>query len=103
MVNEPPGFYGRILIVLFVTVFVGLYTAEPSTTGYVVKETEQNFFDVRTFDGDTRACADGSLYGECSTLIKPKFCVYGTLVDYCELCGCEAGEVCQNRQCVRVE
>ena len=101
MANEPASFYGRILIVIGIMIIFGLFTANPSTTGYAVKNSADNsFFDVKTFDGDTRTCADGSLYGECSTLIKPKYCVYGTLVDYCELCGCGGGKVCRNHECV---
>src|SRR3989338_2509721 len=108
MANEPASFYGRILIVLGVVIIAGLYTSGNSTnspTGFAVKEADapNSFFDVQTFEGDPRVCADGSLNGECSSLIKPKFCVYGTLVDYCELCGCDAGEVCKNRECVKAE
>jgi len=104
MANEPASFYGRILIVIGVMVVAGLYTSGNSTnspSGFVVNEEGQNaFYDVQTFEGDTRTCADGSLYGECSSIIKPKYCVYGELVDYCELCGCDAGEVCENKQCI---
>ena len=101
MANEPASFYGRILIVVGVMVLFGLFTANPSTTGYAVKDTsnDNSFFGVKTFGGDTRTCADGSLYGECSTLIKPKYCVYGELADYCKLCGCSNGKVCQNHEC----
>ncbi len=103
MANESASFYGRILIVLGVMVVAGLYNSENSArspTGFVVDEGGQSaFFDVKTFEGDTRTCADGSLYGECSTILKPGYCVYGELVDYCELCGCDSG-LCQNHECV---
>lgn len=105
MAGESANFFGRILIVLLLTTIFALGTQQKSPTGFAVKEVDvqNSFFDVRTFENDPRVCADGSLNGECSSLIKPKFCVYGALVDYCELCGCDAGEVCQNRECVKVE
>tara|TARA_Y100000310_G_scaffold343975_1_gene454315 strand:+ start:107 stop:421 length:315 start_codon:yes stop_codon:yes gene_type:complete len=104
MANESADFYGRILLVLFITAVFALNTQESGLTGFVVYEGDvDTFFDVELVEGDTRTCADGSSYGECSTIIKPKFCTYGTLVDYCELCGCDAGEVCQDRECVSVE
>lgn len=100
MANEPASFYGKILIVLGAVALWALFTSNPPT-GYVVQEDKPSeFLVVETFHGDTRTCADGSLYGECSTLIKPKYCVYGTLVDYCELCGCDSG-LCQNHECVK--
>ena len=102
MFKADANFYGRILIVVMVVTLVGLYTAEPAITGFAVKETKEvnSFFDVDIIENDPRTCADGSLNGECSTIIKPKFCLYGTLVDYCELCGCDNGEVCSNHECV---
>ena len=104
MAREGAGFFGRILIVLLFTTIFALGTKQQTPTAFVVYEdTTNSFFDVQTFENDPRVCADGSLNGECSSLIKPKFCVYGTLVDYCELCGCDAGEVCSNRECVKVE
>ena len=104
MAREGADFFGRILIVLLLTTIFALGTKQQTPTAFVVYEDEPNsFFDVQTFENDPRVCADGSLNGECSSLIKPKFCVYGALVDYCELCGCDAGEVCSNRECVKVE
>lgn len=104
MAREGADFFGRILIVLLLTTIFALGTKQQTPTAFVVYEDAQNsFFDVKTFENDPRVCADGSLNGECSSLIKPKFCVYGALVDYCELCGCDAGEVCQDRECVKVE
>ena len=101
MANENANYYGMLLLILLVVTLVGLYTAEPSTTGFAVKETQPDYsvFDVEANEQGT--CADGSLYGECSSLIKPKFCLNGRLADYCELCGCDSGKVCSNRECVR--
>ena len=104
MAREGADFFGRILIVLLLTTIFALGTKQQTPTAFAVYEDAPNsFFDVQTFENDPRVCADGSLNGECSSLIKPKFCVYGTLADYCELCGCDAGEVCSNRECVKVE
>jgi len=104
MAREGADFFGRILIVLLLTTIFALGTKQQTPTAFAVYEDAPNsFFDVQTFENDPRVCADGSLNGECSSLIKPKFCVYGALVDYCELCGCDVGEVCQNRECVKVE
>jgi hypothetical protein len=102
MVKEGADFFGRILIVLFVAILIGLASTESNITGYVVyeEESQNDFYDVKLIDGDTRKCADGSLYGECSSIIKPKYCVYGELVDYCGLCGCDAGEICSNNRCI---
>lgn len=103
MLKTGADFYGRILIVVFVVTLAGLYTTKPSVTGFAVKETGFDFsaFDVEVADEDKGlTCADGSLYQECSSLIKGKFCLYGSLVDYCELCGCDDGEVCSDRECV---
>ncbi len=103
MANEPASFYGKILMVLGIMIVAGLLTSNNSTnsaTGFVVMENDPSaFYNVNTFENDPRTCADGSLNGECSSLIKPKYCVYGTLVDYCELCGCDSG-LCDNRECV---
>ena len=105
MARESSDFFGWILIALLLTTILALGTDQKSPTGFAIKEANapNAFFDVKTFENDPRVCADASLNGECSSLIKPKFCVYGALVDYCELCGCDAGEVCQNRECVRAE
>ena len=103
MANVSGNFYGALLILMMFVTFVGLYTTEPSATGFAVRETVFSEFDVELYDNEQHLCADGSYYQECSSLLKGKFCHLGKLVDYCELCGCDAGEVCQNRECVRVE
>ena len=104
MAKEGADFFGRILIVLLLTTIFALGTKQQTPTAFAVYEDAPNsFFDVQTFENDPRVCADGSLNGECSSLIKPKFCVYGTLADYCELCGCDAGEICENRECIKAE
>lgn len=101
MVNQTANYYGALLLVLVAVVWVGIFTSEPSITGFVVKETEFSEFDVEINTNEQRKCADGSFYQECSSLIKPKFCLNGKLTDYCELCGCDAGELCSNRKCVK--
>ncbi len=106
MANPNANYYGILLLLLMFVTIIGLFTGEPTATGFAVKEVQQegdSFFDVKIIENDPRTCADGSLNGECSSLIKPKFCLYGTLVDYCELCGCDEGEVCKNRECVKAE
>ena len=104
MAKEGADFFGRILIVLLLTTIFALGTKQQTPTAFAVYEDAPNsFFDVQTFENDPRVCADGSLNGECSSLIKPKFCVYGTLADYCELCCCDAGEICENRECIKAE
>ena len=45
-------------------------------------------------------CADGSSFGQCS-LEKPKYCQDGTLIDNCEMCGCNVGELCSNSVCLK--
>ena len=42
----------------------------------------------------TQACADSTLYGQCSAL-KPLFCSNGVLVSNCTLCSCLSGQSCQ--------
>ena len=103
MVNQTSHFYGVLLLFILTIAIMGVFSDGPSATGFVVREVEDTnyFFDVETFENDPRVCADGSLNGECSSILKPNFCVYGTLVEYCELCGCDAGEVCSNRECVK--
>ena len=103
MVNQSSNFYGILLLFILTITIMGVFSDEPSATGFVVREVEDvnSFFDVETFDGDPRTCADGSLNGECSSIIKPKYCLYGTLTDYCELCGCDTGERCSNHECVK--
>jgi hypothetical protein len=106
MKQQNADFYGMLLVLLMFVTIAGLLTTKPSITGYAVKEAQQegdSFFDVQVIKDDPRTCADGSLNGECSSIIKPKYCLYGTLVDYCELCGCDTGEVCENRECVKAE
>lgn len=109
MVNQSANFYGVLILLLGGVILVGLFTSgQQSATGFVVKDTvdaekqaADSFFDVEVIENDPRTCADGSLNGECSSLIKPKFCLYGTLEDYCELCGCDNGEICSQRKCVK--
>ena len=50
--------------------------------------------------GEIEKCADGSIYGECSTGLKGNFCNDGELKPNCELCGCEADELCNDNKCV---
>lgn len=45
-------------------------------------------------------CADGSAYSQCS-LEKPRYCQEGNIVDNCELCGCNVGEVCSSSSCFK--
>jgi len=40
-------------------------------------------------------CSDGTSYGACS-LIQPKYCSNGNLIDKCSTCGCPTNYVCQN-------
>ena len=104
MFRESGNYYCLLLLVLMGITFAGLYAAEPSTTGYSIRDiSDFSEFAVEVFDNERQVCADGSFFQECSTLIKGKFCHLGKLTDYCELCGCEAGEVCSNRKCVKVE
>ncbi|MBW2976603.1 hypothetical protein KY347_04105 [Candidatus Woesearchaeota archaeon] len=104
MPQQNANFYGALLVVLGLVVVAGLFAGKPSTTGFAVKEADKySAFDIEIFGNEFRTCADGSLYGECSTFLKPKFCLNGKLVDYCELCGCDAGEVCRDLKCVKVE
>ena len=42
----------------------------------------------------TQACADSTLYGQCSAL-KPLFCSNGVLASNCTLCSCLSGQSCQ--------
>ena len=39
-------------------------------------------------------CSDGTPYGKCNPSKKPKYCDNGTLIDNCNLCGCDAGLSC---------
>lgn len=45
-------------------------------------------------------CADGSRFGQCS-LEKPKYCQDGALIDNCEMCGCNVGEICSESACFK--
>ena len=104
MVNVSGNFYGTLLLLLMAVTFIGLYTTEPSVTGFVVKEqSDFSEFAIELYDNEQHLCADGSYYQECSSLLKGKFCHLGKLTDYCELCGCDAGEVCLDRKCVKVD
>ena len=101
MVNQTANYYGALLLVLIAAVWVGIFTSEPSITGFAVKEIEFSEFDVKLYGDEQQVCADGSFYQECSSLIKGKFCHLGKLTDYCELCGCDDDEICSNRKCVK--
>jgi len=100
MVNQHANYYGTLLLVLVVVLLVGIFT-EPQTTGLVVKEIEQEYHPLGEEIQITnqKTCADNSFYGECSTILKGKFCLNGNLVDYCELCGCDG--ICSNHECVK--
>ena len=100
MFNKKGNYYGMLLSVLLVVTLLGLFTSEPETTGFVVLENEQvaDSFDLSQMGQGS--CADGSLYQECSTIIKSKYCDNGKLVDYCELCGGREG-TCFDGKCVK--
>jgi len=100
MINDHGNFYALLYITVLSVAMIGLYTAEPSTTGFVVLEDDFSEFDVNIVFNENNVCADGSFYQECSSVIKGKYCHLGTLTDYCELCGCYEGEECINRKCV---
>ncbi len=40
------------------------------------------------------ACSDGTSYGSCS-IVKPKYCDNGNLIDRCNQCGCATGTTCR--------
>ncbi len=44
-------------------------------------------------------CADGTLYGQCSTN-KPKYCHNGVLIDKASLCGCPFGYKTSDNRCI---
>ncbi len=48
----------------------------------------------------TLSCSDGTVYGQCS-IVRPKYCNNGVLIDYCSLCGCLSGTQCSlvNNSC----
>ncbi|MFH0868231.1 MAG: hypothetical protein V1831_02875 [Candidatus Woesearchaeota archaeon] len=100
MVNQNANYYGVLLLIFMFVVVLGFLTGEPKTAGFAVKEKQSDYavFDIEPNEQGT--CADGSFYGECSSITKPKFCFNGDLVNYCELCGCDSGETCSNRECV---
>lgn len=50
---------------------------------------------------EIKKCADGSIHGECSTLLNGKFCDEGKLTLYCDLCGCREGYSCEDNKCIR--
>jgi|TARA_B100001964_G_C14195690_1_gene583212 hypothetical protein len=99
MINENGNFFALLYVSLLSVVVFGLYSSEPSTTGFAVLESDFSEFDVDVADNGQSTCIDGSLYQECSSIIQGKFCQAGKLVDYCELCGCYAGEECSDRKC----
>lgn len=43
-------------------------------------------------------CADGTPYSQCSTS-RPKYCENGSLVNKCDICGCEKDYFCIYNQC----
>ncbi len=48
-------------------------------------------------------CSDGTPYNTCSA-IKPKYCDNGTLINKCNLCGCDIGYICQADEiCIKIE
>jgi len=57
-------------------------------TGQACNSTSQGCYVLTT-----PSCSDGTPYGRCS-VIKPKYCNNGVLIDYCSLCGCLSGTQC---------
>ena len=62
--------------------------------------TEDKKETKKIFEKIIEECADGSSFGQCS-LEKPKYCQDGALIDNCEMCGCNAGEICSESACLK--
>jgi hypothetical protein len=39
-------------------------------------------------------CSDNTDYGQCNKTNQPKFCDNGNLIDYCRVCECPSGQLC---------
>ena len=54
----------------------------------------------KIFEKIIEECADGNSFGQCS-LEKPKYCQDGALINNCEMCGCNVGEICSESACLK--
>ncbi|PKP54345.1 MAG: hypothetical protein CVT90_01745, partial [Candidatus Altiarchaeales archaeon HGW-Altiarchaeales-3] len=77
--------------------YYDIYDADNNTGEDNTCDTAHNWNDTGavgcTFSCVANTCSDGTLYGSCSTT-KPEYCDNGTLIDDCNLCGCDAGQEC---------
>ena len=62
--------------------------------------TEDKKETKKIFEKIIEECADGSSFGQCS-FEKPKYCQDETLIDNCEMCGCNAGDICSESLCLK--
>ena len=84
----------RDLLSFYLSIDAGLITVDCSPTGSLSSTSISNIVNSGENATDTvPTCADGTKYGECSSL-KPKYCYSGSLLHRCNYCGCPSGNTC---------
>lgn len=97
-INKKSNFYGILLAALMFVSIVALFTSEPKTTGFVVKETQQYKENIVVNDNNGNnnignSCVGDIPHDSCSNT-KPLFCGNGNLVYNCAKCGCNENFYC---------
>ena len=97
MLNKRGNFFGILLAFLMFVSLAALFTSNPQTTGFVVKEAQQYKQDIVVSQNNNAVqfCSDDTPDGKCSAT-KPLFCNNGNLYYDCYKCGCTAGETCSD-------
>ena len=93
--NKQANFFGILLTLLMFVSLFALFTAEPVTTGLVVKEIQQTKEDIvviETYE-ENQFCVGNIPNDRCSNT-KPLYCDNGNLIYNCYECGCDKGMGC---------
>lgn len=94
MLKRRGNFYGILLLLLMFVVVLGLFTSNPQTTGFVVKETKQYKSDIVMSEiKEKNDCVGNIPHVTCSNT-QPLYCDDGNLIYNCYECGCNEGQTC---------
>lgn len=90
--NKKSNYYGLLLVLVMFVSVLALFTSNPETTGFVVKEIQQYKGNIVVNDIGN-SCVGNIPHDSCSST-KPLYCDDGNLIYKCTECGCNEGETC---------
>ena len=98
--NKKSNYYGLLLVLVMFVSVLALFTSNPETTGFVVREQDnlaeisnQNNIEINENNNIGNSCVGNIPHDSCSNT-KPLYCDDGSLIYKCTECGCNEGETC---------